>query len=449
VEALEPYDIDYYVSLGELTLQQVQGVIRACLRSSLDMVKLEDANAALTLQNSELERLNEFRKGVLHRLGNPDEGYIAQVLSQSQALLATPGLPASVRARAETLVNTATEIRHIFEPYEFEARAEQALHGKSILIVESKPKARRLATRALLGSGARVEALEDPGQAAARLEQGGIDILYVDWDNVAVITTATAKNPGIHCLLVTDIPIFEQCGSQIMALPLSNLIITSMATRADLHDPTAVHELVVTAGKILSGDVFGLEKYLAWGTAIREEVVPTSRARVGTLDRIGELAQRAGLRGTLCNNLQTLADELLMNAIWDAPIDANGAPKYARLARAAPLELLPEERPLIRYGFDGNVFGVSVSDPFGRLEGELAFRYLVKCFSRGADQVNHAEGGAGLGLYMAYLAASTLVINVDAGHRTEVIGLLNLNLAPRDLRGRSRSFQYFRTVAAV
>ena len=132
-----------------------------------------------------------------------------------------------------------------------------------------------------------------------------------------------------------------------------------------------------------------------------------------------------------------------MNAIWDAPVDKEGNHKYAELTRKTSIELLEHEKPILRYGADDRLVGVSVTDPFGGLEREHAFKYLIKCFAKREGQIDTKKGGAGLGLYTAFLSVSTFIINVEAGKCTEVIGLLDTALTRRKLSGRSRSYHYF------
>lgn len=310
-----------------------------------------------------------------------------------------------------------------------------------VMVKERKPRQKLVGT--LVGTGARVETFEDESAMLARLGDEAVQILFTDWRGPSVLREAVTRCPHLRIVLVVGKPIFETHGAAIMQLPLSNLLISTLADDADAVDPLAFHELAVTTGKLLTGEVFGLEKYLAWGTRLRQEQITSSAKRIEIVEKIGTYAAECGLRGNVRARIQTLADELMMNAIWDAPVDDGGRAKYAHLSRSEPLELLPEEEVTVSWGSDGNLLGVCVSDRFGRLQSDLAFGYLLKCFRRGPDQIDSKAGGAGLGLYMAYLAVSTFVINVQRNKRTEVIGLLNMHLSQRDMQERARSFQYF------
>jgi hypothetical protein len=407
--------------------------------------ELDEHHADLTVKNDELRRLNNFKAGVLKRLGDPSCGYIADVLRDVKAITGQRDVPESLMRPTLALGETAQKITHIFEPYDFYARAELALHGKSVVAVVRNARARTLMARALIATGASVELFATVESVEKRLsDRRPVDVLFADWDNQAVLNRAEKLRPNLHTVLMTSQPVFEHNGQAMMELPLSNVLISNELGDSSSHDPVLVQELVVTAGKLLSGDIFGLEKYLAWGTRVTDIRVERSTDRPQLLREVAGYARRCGLRRAHLRNMKTLVDELLMNAIWDAPVDAAGQPKYIEKPRSQPVDLLPHEAPILRYGSDGNLLGISVTDPFGRLDREIAFRYLLKCFAGGKEQIDDKAGGAGLGLFYAFMSVSTLIINVAPGLKTEVIGLLNMNLTPKETWERTRSYHYFR-----
>jgi hypothetical protein len=245
-------------------------------------------------------------------------------------------------------------------------------------------------------------------------------------------------------VMLTGELLFEGVGNRMLELPLQNVLITSDVGLAEGdEEPMLLRELSVSAGKLLGDNIFGLEKYLSWGATIHEQMISSSDQRFEILDKISQFAPQAGLRKSMCQNLETLTDELVMNAIWDAPVDETGHHKYASLSRRKSIQLLPHECPILRYGADSRMVGISVTDPFGGLERDHAYKYIIKCFAKAGNQIDKKKGGAGLGLYTAFLSVSTFVINVAPGFRTEVIGLLDNQLSRRKLSGRSRSYHFF------
>jgi anti-sigma regulatory factor (Ser/Thr protein kinase) len=169
-----------------------------------------------------------------------------------------------------------------------------------------------------------------------------------------------------------------------------------------------------------------------------------SQQRSEILDLIADFARECQVRSQVRDKIVLLADELLMNAIWDAPVDRSGRPKYHALPRSQPVALEPSEAVTFRYATDGNLIAVSVADRFGRLHRETACRYLLQCFARtGAGMGPQVAEEAGLGLALAFQSISSFIINCAPGTRTEVVGLINLRMGARERATRPRSFHFF------
>ena len=116
---------------------------------------------------------------------------------------------------------------------------------------------------------------------------------------------------------------------------------------------------------------------------------------------------------------------------------------FAHVPRNVHVELYGGEEIDVKLCCDGQKLGVSVTDPFGSLTEERVLGYLAKSFRKGPDQVDKKPGGAGLGLYYVFDALSHFVINIEAGKRTEMIGLIELTTTFRDYALRAKSFNIF------
>jgi hypothetical protein len=129
-------------------------------------------------------------------------------------------------------------------------------------------------------------------------------------------------------------------------------------TTSDEHDDA---ELVVTSGKLASGDFFGLEKYLAWGVRVHAREVGNYEEKRAALGAVTQSARDAGGRRSTVARIESVVDELLMNAMYDAPAAARGdAPRL-------PTDVLERVAApaLLRWASDGRHFAVSVEDRFG------------------------------------------------------------------------------------
>ncbi len=139
---------------------------------------------------------------------------------------------------------------------------------------------------------------------------------------------------------------------------------------------------------------------------------------------------------------EIVADELLMNALYDAPMDENGNPLYAHLPRTERVQL-GENEARLHYGSDGRYFAIACRDHFGALRAQTVVNYLRKCFSADEYQVDSKQGGAGVGFFMIFQSSSQLVINIDPGNMTETMSLIDIRQMYRQTKARSKSFNIF------
>jgi hypothetical protein len=207
----------------------------------------------------------------------------------------------------------------------------------------------------------------------------------------------------------------------------------------------AQRNLLVTATKILSNDIFGLEKYLNWGVNVKEQIITSSRERPAFVEQIEADLQKAGVQSSYIRNALLIAEEMLMNAIYDAPHDRQtGKAKYNHLSRRVVVDLEPSEYGKLRYAFDGNLIAISVDDPFGALRREIMLKYLRSCFDGQFGKINEKEGkgGGGMGLFQILSTADLLITNIKPLERTEIIALINIQTKTQSRR-RAGCFHYF------
>jgi len=202
-------------------------------------------------------------------------------------------------------------------------------------------------------------------------------------------------------------------------------------------------ELLVTMQKLLRNDVFGLHKYFPWGVPTQRFTVRRASLREQTIDSVCAFGADVKAPRRLVELYRTVADELITNAIYNAPVDANGHALYGHLPRTEEVELAADQEIKVTTCCDGQKLGISVEDPFGSIQQGQVLDYLSKCFRKGTDQVDTKEGGAGLGLYYVFESLSHFVVNLAPGKRTEMLGLLDIRGSYRDFTSKPKSFNIF------
>jgi CheY-like chemotaxis protein len=244
--------------------------------------------------------------------------------------------------------------------------------------------------------------------------------------------TATEDIPCVACLPASASP------AELRDMLLSTSSNNFLGTHAPLSE-----ELPITVGKLTNGDIFGLKKYLAWGAETETRRLLHSGER-GEFVRWLRDSSRLWLGRRFSDLCAVIADELLSNALFNAPIDGDGQRPFADKSRTGSRALSSEDAVEIEYGGDGRFFGIAVSDPFGSLDRDRVLAHLVKALAPSDEfSVRFDTGGAGAGLAMVYRNCQQLIFNVAAGQRTEVIALVDIRQRPSSLRTGVGSLNLF------
>lgn len=162
-----------------------------------------------------------------------------------------------------------------------------------------------------------------------------------------------------------------------------------------------------------------------------------SAARPKLLSELSHWAQLAKVSRRGTDRLLSIAEELISNALYNAPIDDRGTRLHAHKSRTERVVL---EGASVRVKFlsDDARVALVVRDPFGSLVPEVVFDNIARCLGAGLDQVATKQGGAGLGLYTVLLASNHLAITVVPG-RTEFVAIVD----KRASRPTGRCFNWF------
>jgi hypothetical protein len=176
----------------------------------------------------------------------------------------------------------------------------------------------------------------------------------------------------------------------------------------------------VTAQKLLTGDIFGIEKYLPEGTPVHYERLRDFEGRGKAIQTVLDFAEQAKMRRQVRSAIGQVCEELLMNALYDAPVDENGRAIFAEVDPHDRTKMRTPRPVSIRFAATEDMFAIAVRDRFGRLAKNTILAYIEKCI-RSPNQIDRKTYGAGLGLYLVANAAATYVVNVAYGIATEVV----------------------------
>jgi hypothetical protein len=138
------------------------------------------------------------------------------------------------------------------------------------------------------------------------------------------------------------------------------------------------------------------------------------------LDTVLAYAEEAKMRRQVRSAIGSVCEELLMNALYDAPVDEAGNQIFAEVDPHDRTKSRSPRPVSIRYAATESQFAIAVRDRFGRLAKNTILAYIDKCL-HSPVQIDRKTYGAGLGLYLVANAAASYLVNVAYGIATEVV----------------------------
>lgn len=405
------------------------------LEQTLDA--LEKAKAELQQINKSMEmRVAERTAGLKIRMESLMDNHMKPLSTSVKRMLAEA--PSGQQAKFRESVDAVDMLMKALEPITQSISTELSIKNKSVLVADSVKKHQLTAKMALGGTGVKLVVCTTLEEATAAMDGQTFDIVLADKANLEVLKLAKQKNPNAQIVFVTSEPIPDY----LPALQGLNLM-PNIVTRDDEDRAFSIKNIMTTVAKLAAQNAFGIERYLNWGVDIQERSVTRSDQRYDLKQKMGDYFLALGVRKSILDNINVVAEELLMNAIYDAPVDSEGRQMFNKLSRTEVVELRPNQFGSFRFATDGTFAAISVEDPFGALTAETVLKYLESCYGGRAGSLNERadKAGAGRGLHQIIENSTLVVFNVKPGKRTEVIALFHI--VPGDKNERNPQFHYF------
>ena len=201
--------------------------------------------------------------------------------------------------------------------------------------------------------------------------------------------------------------------------------------------PVLGEELLATVQKLRRSEVFGLEKYVTWAAEIRSYALEDTCDRDDAVAAIARDIVGVGLPERVGSLVTVIADELIANALYVAPVDEHKQRYRAGEAREKSRALRGRDIVTVRWATDARHLALEVRDRWGTLDPAAIAGHLVN--GRGASA---ARADGGMGLALAYACCNQFMIDLQPDVMTEVIALLDVRPHTGEL-ARSASFHTF------
>lgn len=301
------------------------------------------------------------------------------------------------------------------------------------VILERNKLVGRKVARLFLSVGATAVTVDEPKQVAALLE--GADVLCADTFDGDFVAEQVRSNPKLRGMLWTAEPLRRSLKYLVETRTINHVL-----GRKDFDSPPRSWETLMVVRRLAGSTPAPLTGFLDWGFSSMDLEVRTTGDRDVAVHGIQDFVAALQLPKRVAEMFGELAHELLMNAMYDAPIDAQGRAKYAG-DRKADIRLADQERPAVRVATDGTRLVLQVRDPFGRLERRHVFDGLARGLAGG--EMDQSHGGAGLGMMVCHNSSSAMFFDVVRGKSTEVTAMFELDMNLRELRTQAKSLHFW------
>jgi len=301
------------------------------------------------------------------------------------------------------------------------------------VILERNKLVGRKVARLFLSVGTTAVTVEEPKLVEAALENA--DVLCADTFDGDFVAEKVRSHPKLSGVLWTAEPLRRSLKYLVETKTINHVL-----GRRDFDSPPRAWEILMVARRLAGAVAPPLSAYVDWGASSLDLDVRSTADRDAAVHKIQEFVAALQLPKRVAEMFGELAHELLMNAMYDAPIDAQGNPKYAG-DRKAEIKLADNERPVVRVATDGSRLVLQVRDPFGRLERRHVFDGLARGLAGG--EMDQSHGGAGLGMMVCHNSSSAMFFDVARGRSTEVTALFELDMNLRELRTQAKSLHFW------
>ncbi|MFP4163617.1 MAG: response regulator [Chitinispirillaceae bacterium] len=203
----------------------------------------------------------------------------------------------------------------------------------------------------------------------------------------------------ICCMLMTDYDV-DRYIHLVVEHNIGNILVKGEDFSLD-----EIHTYITS---LISGDIFGLQRYFPEGTVHKELVTSYGYSRKLCADIVKQCREVNPLY------LEIAIDELISNAVFHGVLQLSVVP---REKWSGEICFDQSEAVSVCWAKDGEKVGISVEDPRGNLKKTDVLYWLDH--GRAVQDIPGQEHGRGLLLVRRVI--DRLIINIDPGKRTECV----------------------------
>jgi hypothetical protein len=360
-------------------------------------LELEDHHEILANQKEKVSIIARDKDVILSRIADLRNQSIPQIFDCLQRL------HLAFDDQTFTELNSQIQVlARTLEPAADQYEKTHSISKKRLLILDADRKHQRIYRMAIGGSKVDLLLAESPQEFLKLMQEHPFDLLALHHSYLS-LTTEIVKNSLYSRIVVMSSEDTLKNLAMMRQNPHVAHIIPLSLPRLMLQQILLIH-----LSKLLTRDIFGIEKYLAWGFEVKEKPLPALDQRDFLVRQVREDLEKMGLE---VDGIDAMAEvtSCLLSIKKAHALVSDWSPNII----SAPLQQL-------RYGFDASLVTLSM-DLHGQL---LSQQELIIFLER---HIQESEAGRSLpSLARLLQLADALIINSDGDRRHEIIVLIFL-----------------------
>jgi len=186
------------------------------------------------------------------------------------------------------------------------------------------------------------------------------------------------------------------------------------------QDPDVGHHFGRVLRATIADRAFGTHKVVKEGTKIQTIRLAQTSQKQEAVEAVRAFLVALKFQSRMATVISNAVDELLMNAMFDAPVDELGRHTHEMTSRGAQLALDGRGAVELNVAYDGQYVTLTAIDLFGSLDKSRLLTAISKIYTQQEYRVRAAVAGAGIGLASVFHSGGSFLFSSEKGSRTEV-----------------------------
>lgn len=297
--------------------------------------------------------------------------------------------------------------------------------SSTLILISQEQADARFAAAVAATAGLALRAVRDADEAAALVDTEGPCVLMVDASDESrylAFEQAVQKRLGLFSSKLDANQIYYLSSLDIYEVPylIQSPLMGSYVHRNFEQDPRVGEYFGRVLGAGAAGRAFGTDKVVRPGTKIQTIRLERAGQKQEAVEAVRAYLMALKFQSRMATVIANAVDEVLMNAIFDAPVDETGRRIFDQTSRATGFMLDGQRAVELHVAYDGEYVVLTATDLFGSLDRGRLLSSLSKIYTQTEYRVRSSVAGAGIGLASVFHSGGSFLFSSEKGTRTEV-----------------------------